>query len=732
MGGDSGMMMSDAETPDSGSPDAGTLDSGTPDSGTPDSGTPDSGTPDSGTPDAGATAPPAVYTLSNDTSVNEIDAYSRDATTGALTMVGSYPTGGTGTGMGLGSQGALVFDASQNRFFAVNPGDDTISMMALQDDGSVMQEANVDSGGTAPISITVHGNVVYVLNAGDSGSSTPANISGFRISGSSLSPIADSSRPLSLDNPGPAQIQFNADGSLLVVTEKGTSKIDTYTVDSGVATGPIVHPSSGMTPFGFTFSSDGHLVVSDAFGGADNMGAASTYEVGTLADGLTAVSSSVESGQTAPCWVAVAGTHAYVTNTASNNVTGYSVSDSGALTLLWSAPTGMHPIDEALTPANDYLYVLNAGDHSFSIYAVDSSTGAVTQQPDYTGLSATATGVAVGPSAVYTMSNDASANEIDAYVRAADGSLSSPSTYSTGGMGKGMGLGSQGSLVLDASHTHLFAVNFGDNTISMFTVGSAGALTLDDQVDSGGIGPVSVAVHGSTVYVVDAGDTSTPANIAGFQVSGTSLTAISGSSRPLSADAPAPAQIGFDADGSALFVTEKGTSRIDGYALSSGLPSQPSSAPSSGKTPFGFALSANGQLIVSEAFMGMTGMGATSSYSVTTAGTLSPVTDARGSGQSAPCWVAMAGDVAYITNTRSNNLSAYRMASDGSLTYLWSAAAGMNPIDEAVSADEGFLYVLNAMDHSFSIYAVDTSTGVLMQKPAFTGVPDAAVGVVAR
>jgi collagen triple helix repeat protein len=78
-------------------------------------------------PEAATSAPAAVYIMSNDAVSNGIIEYTRSTTTGALTPFGEYPTGGAGTGVGLGSEGALIFDATSNHFFAANAGDSSIS-----------------------------------------------------------------------------------------------------------------------------------------------------------------------------------------------------------------------------------------------------------------------------------------------------------------------------------------------------------------------------------------------------------------------------------------------------------------------------------------------------------------------------------------------------------------------------------------------------------------------------
>ncbi len=81
--------------------------------------------------------------------------------------------------------------------------------------------------------------------------------------------------PLSQDNTSPAQIEFSTDGYVLVVTEKGTSIIDTYVVDdNGLAGPPNFFASEGTVPFGFSFSKRNRLYVSEA-----GTSSASSYQV---------------------------------------------------------------------------------------------------------------------------------------------------------------------------------------------------------------------------------------------------------------------------------------------------------------------------------------------------------------------------------------------------------------------------------------------------------------------
>src|SRR5437879_2870410 len=116
--------------------------------------------------------PGAVYTLTNQVGGNAVAAFTRGAD-GRLASAGSVATGGTGTGASLGSQGAVSLSNDGRRLFAVNAGSNDLSVFAVSPAGLALASRTA-SGGTLPISLTVHGNVLYVLNAGG----TPALGSG--------------------------------------------------------------------------------------------------------------------------------------------------------------------------------------------------------------------------------------------------------------------------------------------------------------------------------------------------------------------------------------------------------------------------------------------------------------------------------------------------------------------------------------------------------------------------
>jgi 6-phosphogluconolactonase (cycloisomerase 2 family) len=328
----------------------------------------------------------AVYVLGNQPSGNTVITYERGAD-GRLSSPRSYPTGGTGTGGGLGSQNAVVLDASARHLYAVNAGSDSITSFDVTRDG-LRWRSTVPSGGDLPVSVAVRGHRVYALNAGGTG-----NISGFTVRNGRLQPLPGSTRALSGDATSPAQVSFSPNGRELVVTEKATSLIDVYRLNGrGLSTGRTSFPSAGATPFGFSFTPSGYLAVSEA-----GPSSASTYRISS--HGVQTVSAAVGDNQAAACWLVVTanGRYAYVGNGGgSQSISGYRIGDSGRLSLL--APDGRTGTaaagvsDIALTRSSTFLYA-RLGDGTVGGYRV-ARDGGLDALPVAGGLPAGAAGVA--------------------------------------------------------------------------------------------------------------------------------------------------------------------------------------------------------------------------------------------------------------------------------------------------------------------------------------------------
>ncbi len=320
--------------------------------------------------------PGALYTMTNDADGNRVLAFHR-TWDGRLIYDDSYDTGGLGSGDGLGNQGAVILSQNRRLLFVVNAGSNDISVFAVKKRGLRLIDT-VDSGGLRPISLAADRRTLYVLNAGGSVGGED-NITGFRVArDGTLWQLPGSTRPLSDVSTGPAQIAFSNDGEVIVVTEKATSNILVYTVeDGGYVDGPMVYPSEGATPFGFAFGRRGQLFVSEAFGGAPDASAVSSYVVSPDGD-LAVVSSSAATHQTAACWVIVTkgGRFAYDTNAGSGSISGFRIGHDGSISLLDAdgrtgvTGEGSGPLDMALSWNGLYLYSLNGGNNTISAFRV--------------------------------------------------------------------------------------------------------------------------------------------------------------------------------------------------------------------------------------------------------------------------------------------------------------------------------------------------------------------------
>ncbi len=330
-----------------------------------------------------------VYTLNNQVSGNKVMVFNRSSD-GLLTFSASYATGGTGTGGGLGNQEAIVLADDGEILLAVNPGSNSVSSFKVNDNGLSLK-STVSSGGMRPVSIAQHDEIVFVLNGGGTN-----NISGFKLKDNGmLQAIPNSTRPLSAASTGPAQISFVNNGKVLVVTEKGTNKIITYTVNNDGIPG-MMHSitSSSPTPFGFAVRNE-NIFVSEAVGGAPGASVLSSYKINhngviTLADG------SVGAGQSAACWVVITnnGKYAYTTNTASNNISTFGIKNATNISVeeAIAGTTEAGPIDAALSNNSKYLFVLNGAAHSIQSFEV-AGNGTLTALQTIAGLPVGATGL---------------------------------------------------------------------------------------------------------------------------------------------------------------------------------------------------------------------------------------------------------------------------------------------------------------------------------------------------
>lgn len=320
----------------------------------------------------------AVFVQTDDLAHNAVIAYDR-ASDGRLTRAGTYATGGAGAAEAgavvdpLASQGSLTLDRTHSLLFAVNAGSDTVTVFGV--DGSrLVRRQILSSHGDLPVSVSVVGDLVYVLNARDGGS-----ITGYRIVGRQVEPLSGSTRSLNLapnSNPeflqAPSQVAITPDGRDIVVATKthGTLVVFPLTHSGRPAATPVV-TASGTVPFALSFDHAGNLLVVDA------TGYVTSYAVGRSGH-LSLVSTLGPTGQAAACWSVVVDGTLYAANAGSNSIT--AVTDHrGRLTVdsAVAATTGAGPIDIAASANGRFVYQLTGGSGQVNAY-VRGANGSLT------------------------------------------------------------------------------------------------------------------------------------------------------------------------------------------------------------------------------------------------------------------------------------------------------------------------------------------------------------------
>jgi 6-phosphogluconolactonase len=407
----------------------------------------------------------AVYTMTNSIHNNQVVAYAR-ATDGTLTQMQTISTHGGGSGIQfggadaddtLGSQGSLLLDRADGLLFAINTENSaenlvlsglqdcnqgSISTFVIRPNGRLTFAGKVASGGLFPDSLTLRGNVLYVLNAGGgsaSGCGTAVNknpnVTGFYVfPNGKMIQLPFSTRPIDPGPDGtpgflncdgtlppcglspplfvrsPGEVGFTPDGSHLVVTVKGTNSIYVFPYGFGYLGNPTIfafkdHEDVQVQPtyFGFTFDDSGKFIVTEPFGTSATIphggsSAISSFSIGN--DGtLSPIDSHVADGQTASCWLAldpISKLYLYSTNNVSGTISSFTVSDGNITLVKGDEQTLPGPNDAvAVKDGNaSYLYVVASGAGEVYAYHINAdSMGGLSLIGTYTGLpTAEATG----------------------------------------------------------------------------------------------------------------------------------------------------------------------------------------------------------------------------------------------------------------------------------------------------------------------------------------------------
>jgi len=322
--------------------------------------------------------PGAVFVQTNAADHNKVIAFER-ASNGTLSNVGEFDTDGRGSGGvndPLESQGSVRLSQDHSLLFVVNAGSGNISVFGVHHAFLTLLD-KVASGGSQPVAVAQHNNLVYVLNSGGAGS-----VVGFELDfGGNLTQIENSTKFLSANATGGGSIAISPDGQFLAVTERLANNIDVFHIQPNGQLSPItIDPSPGAGAFSVTFAPDGEAIVSETgLATATNGSAVSSYSILSNSS-LSPVSQSVPTLGNANCWNVVTpdGTKVYVSNAGSSSISGFAISSNGTLTALPGTVVGSNPegatnLDIAVSADGKYIYTLNSGAGTIGSFAIQKN-----------------------------------------------------------------------------------------------------------------------------------------------------------------------------------------------------------------------------------------------------------------------------------------------------------------------------------------------------------------------
>jgi 6-phosphogluconolactonase len=326
---------------------------------------------------------------------------------------------------------------------------------------------------------------------------------------------------------------------------------------------------------------------------------------------------------------------------------------------------------------------------------------------------------------VYLDGNTAGVNTVAAYNRAPGGALTPTlgSPFQVGGAGLGKGLGSQGAIELDGQY--LLAVDAGSNQISVLRTNWDGSLTPvpGSPFSSGGVKPVSIAVHDNLVYVANDGNSTTSANYTGFFLTPFGqLVALPNSTVNAPGAANDLGDVLFNSTGTNLVGTEVASSLIDSFTVAwdgrlTAAPGSPFAGQGLGAFGSAFRPTNPNQLFVTNPHNVGTDVGTVSAFDVAFNGVLSsigasPFADL----QNAPCWTAITPDGQYLfaINTGSGTVSRFSIDGRGDLTLLGSTLVndqgGVGGTDPTISPDGQNLYINETAADGVAEMTIDGGT----------------------
>jgi 6-phosphogluconolactonase (cycloisomerase 2 family) len=262
----------------------------------------------------------------------------------------------------------------------------------------------------------------------------------------------------------------------------------------------------------------------------------------------------------------------------------------------------------------------------------------------------------------------------------------------------------------------LYAVNSGEDDVSVYAISASGALTEAAGRTPVGTAPTLLALDGANgfLYVGNSGSFS----ISVFSInSSTGLLTAVGNPFPIGL---VPINMKLSPSGGVLYVAGGGNPGIiEAFGLSQGVPCTVGSAcyvPNSpfytGNSPYGMAVSASGGFLYTANKVDAS----ISEFAINSDGSLteisgSPIGETYGGPIS--LLIDKSGTYLYVANQGSTNLGGYSIGADGTITLLTTSPFGTGASPSVLATDPGGKFLFVGSGSSIQSFSLDTSDGVL-------------------
>jgi 6-phosphogluconolactonase len=260
----------------------------------------------------------------------------------------------------------------------------------------------------------------------------------------------------------------------------------------------------------------------------------------------------------------------YAVNTGSNSVSLFTIGSGGGLVQVTpDTVTGSAPTLIAIDSAGKYLYVGNSLSGDIYSYSIDATNGSLTQVSVFsTGLPPLNMKVAPSGDFLYLTlaSTQSTVPGLIEVLASSAGVLSIPGTVNQFPQ---TGAGPYG-LAITPSGSFLYVSNFSDNTISQFGVNSNGSLTSLGTLGQSSTysNPIALLTDTAGKYLFVANSQSS-GNISGYSIGSSGGLALVATSPFVTA--AQPAVLAIDAGGKYVFVGNQGSSaQIQSFTLDPG------------------------------------------------------------------------------------------------------------------------------------------------------------------